>query len=370
MRKGIAAGLAALLALVALAGCEQIGWNEKKNTVSYPVTVLNVTVEKSPRGVGSLSPSLTKALLDLGYQDRIVGYSDEDEIPEGVTLSDLTAKLEEAKSTAPETSAPAESAASGETASAASSEPVSSGIAIPSGWDGKTPLPKEETLYGTMGTALAPDMDKIGILKPEIIFTTLPVAKAQMDKLSAANIKVIIMPAVSSVEELKQRFLDIIAVMDGNTAAESNGKALVDSFQAKIDYIVSKVPAQKQSFLYLCAMDPLVATGDTMESSLVSLIADNTAQDKTSYTMTAEELKGVDPDVILYSKPVERAHIEQSDSFKGKKAVKAGHLIEVDREALLSPTQDVVEALRDAAKQLYPGVDFIEPPPASSAEGE
>ena len=370
MRRGIAAGLAALLAAVSLAGCEQLGWNEKKETVSYPVTVGNVTVEKKPRGVGSLSPSLTKVLLDLGYQDRIVGYSDEDKIPEGVVLSDLAAKLEEIKNNPPETSAPAGSAESGET-SAVSSKPASSGIEIPSGWDGKTPLPKEEVLYGTMGTALTPDMDKIGVIKPEIIFTTLPMTKAQLDRLSAANIKVMVMPAVSSVEELKQRFLDIITVMDGNEAAESNGRALVERFQSKIDYIVSKVPAQKQSFLYLCAMDPLVATGDTMESSLLSLLGDNAAREKTDYTLTAEEIKALDPDVILYSKPVERAHVEQSDSFKGKTAVKNGHLIEVDREALLAPVQGVVEALRNVAKQLYPDVDFTEPPPASSAaQGE
>lgn len=402
MKRMIAALLAAALAAGSLSACEKIGWQEEETTPPYPVTVGNVTIEKKPRTVGSLSPTLTKLLIDLGYQDRIVGFSDDDEIPGGVTLSDLTDEIAAAEaegtaaSSGPEAGAsvpgggdnsseevPSENSAPTENGDEAESgettpDPAPSGetgsgsdssitISIPEDWDGKTPLPTEPTLYGTMGTALSPDMTKIGILKPEIIFTALPFTKAQMDRLDEVNIKVVVLPAVKTLEELKQRILELVALMDGRQESEGRGQELIDEMTRQLDYIASQVPSERQTFLYVCGLDPLIATGDTFESELLSMVADNLAGDGTGYTLPEEELAGLDPDVILYSAPLERAHIEQSELFKDKKAVADGAVIEINRNVLLEQTTQVVETVRNIAKQFYPGVDFDEPEPEETS---
>ena len=406
MKKRIlAAAVAALVLIPSLAACEQIGWKEEEETPPFPVTAVNVTIEKAPRAVGSLTPSLTKLLIDLGYQDRIVGYSDDDVIPDGVSLDDLSALLAEVLPPSPEPAlsepaddgeepaAPAESAASEEPAAsseaAVSSEPVSSGetepggvsglssgeggsseitISIPEDWDGKTPLPKEPAYIGRMGTALEPDLNAIGILKPEIVFTSLPMTKAQMDRLDAVNIKVVVLPAITTLDELYSRILDIVALMDGQLERDSTGRAMVEEMKEKLAYIQSKAPVRKQSFLYFTESGHITATGDTWESEILSLLGENLAAGMTGYTLTDEELAGLDPDVLLYSAPVERAHLEQDALLAEKTAVAAGSLIELDRAALMTQTRAVVETVRTIAKQLYPGVDFAEPPPPSSDE--
>lgn len=385
MKRVIAAFLAAGLAVGSLAACEQIGWQEEETTPPYPVTVKNVTIEKKPRTVGSLSPVLTQLLIDLGYQDRIVGFSDDDKIPEGVTLSDLTDEIAAVEAAAEDVSMPEEtdtSSGGDETSSEpVTSEPNSSAgsegespvsgeetgsdssitISIPEDWDGKTPLPTEPTLYGTMGTALSPDMTKIGILKPEIIFTTLPLTKSQMERLDAVNIKVIVMPAAKTLDEIKQRILDVVSLMDGAVESEGFGQKLVDGMNEKLDYIVSQIPEKRRTFLYVCGADPLVATGDTLESELLSIVADNLAGEGTQYVLSEEELAAVDPDIILYSAPLDRIEIEQSELFQEKRAVAEGAVMEINRNALLEQTTQVVETVRNIARQFYPDIDFDEP---------
>lgn len=408
MKRLLAALSAGIIMIAGLSACD--GSNSVEEEVTpYPVTVENVTIHKQPRAVASLSPSLTKILLDLGYQEQIVGYSDEDEIPEGVVLSDLSEAIAEAQAAAQEEASSAGTDASsdgaeGDPSSAGGSQPQGSSSdaaapdtgdtgAVPSGetasgvssdplmtsslaefletWDGKSPIPREPVLYGTVGTAMDPDLTKIGILKPEILFTTLPLTRAQMDKLDSVNIKVIVLPAASTVEELTGQYLNIIKAMEGQLAADSTGRAIVSDFQARLDYIASQVPQTKKSFLYVCSLDPLIATGDTWESGLLSLVGTNLAQEKAGYTVTAEELAAMNPDVIFYSAPLEAEHFTESALFQTMAAVTEGRLVEVDAAALLNQTRDVVETLREIASTLYPEVDFTQPEPSSEpASGE
>lgn len=395
MKRWIAALLAGIL-LFSLSACD--GSNQVEEEITpYPVTVGNVTVTKKPRAVASLSPTLTNILLDLGYQDKIVGYSDEDEIPNGVVLSDLTeliAAAEEAASSAAE--ADLESTASneeptsalpdngvstdevsaaedaGDVSSAESSDPLmtSSLAAFLETWDGKSPIPKEPVYYSTIGTAMNPDMTKIGIVKPEILFTTLPLTKAQMDKLDEVNIKVIVMPAAKNMEELGEQYISIIKAMEGRLEADSTGQAIAADMEAKLSYIVSQVPKTKKSFLYVRTLDPLIATGDTWESELLSLLAVNLAEGGTAYTVTEEELAGMDPDVIFYSDPLEPVHFAENERFMEKSAVTGENLIKLDAEKLMTQTRDIVETMREIASQLYPNVDFTEPEPVSDIESD
>lgn len=428
----LAALTAASLTVLTLASCEQIGWQEEEEQQPYPVTVGNVTVEKQPRAVGSLSPALTRLLVDLGYQDRIVGYSDDDVIPDGVELGDLSELIEQARAEAAEAgsaaaSAPSDSpAAGGETGSlpqsgqadggapesgesgdgtdtadegetnetggteglsslpedAHSSEAAASSeiaISIPEDWDGQTPLPKEPVYVGRMGTALAPDMVRIGILKPEILFTSLPLTKAQMDQLDSINIKVVVMPAITTFEELAQRVEEMILLMDGMQVdappAESGGEpvrsaaTIAQELREELADLRVKLPDTRKSFLYLCGEDMLPATGDTLEGNLLSLLGENLAAGYTEYTVPEEALAAMDPDLLLYSAPLERAGIEQDERFQGMTAVAEGALLEVGQTALLEQTRGIVQTLRELAAQMYPGIDFSPTPDDTDGSG-
>lgn len=337
MKKTIAAILAATLSLFGLTACG--GSNTVEEQIPpYPVTVDNITVEERPIAVASLSPALTEILLDLGYQNRIVGYPEENTIPD---------PLPEPEPVSSEAPPWWKFWVSKEESSAPVSDPAPSQV-------------------DKIGTAMEPDLSMVGELKPEIIFTAVPFTKAQMEKLTEVNIKVVVMPAIKTVEDLKARYLDIIKIMEGQLVSDLDGLALTDAIQGTLDYIASQVPSEKKSFLYVNTLDPLISTGDTLESALLSLIGTNLAADKKEYTVDEETLAKYDPDVIFFAAPLTAENFKDNALFKDKTAVKEGNLIEVDAASLLLQTRQVTESLRIVAEKLYPGVDFVQPEPVSS----
>ena len=325
-------------ALSCLSGCSEPP-EEEETIPPYPVTVEGITVEVRPKAVASLSPELTQILLDLGYQNRIVGYSSQEEIPPPLP------------------------------------EPEPVVVEEPPWWKFWAEAPEPEPVgdpapeqVGRIGTARDPDYEQIGRLKPEFIFTALPLPQAEHDKLEQVGIRLVVMPPPSTLEEVKERQLSVIRIMEGQLEADEVGLPLTDAIQSSLDYIRGQVPAEKKSFLYVSTLDPLVVTGDTYEGALLSLIGENLAQDGQDYTLDGAALAGLEPDVILYSAPLTREELAASPLFQEKAAVLEDRLLEVDGAALRIQTRDIAESLRDTAKKLYPSVDFDPPPPPVEEE--
>ncbi|WMJ22110.1 ABC transporter substrate-binding protein [Paludicola sp. MB14-C6] len=309
MKKIISISLLLLVVLVTFTACT--GANRvKKKVTPYPVSLLNVTIDRAPLKIASLSPSITEILLSLGYQEKTVGYSSDCKIPSEVK------------------------------------EPVS------------------------IGTGLKPDFEKIGQVAPEIIFTNVPMTKLEMSKLNEIGIKVVVMPTVKSTKELLDRYVQIITIMSGQIEANTNGKSITEEMQRQLDYIQSKAPETKPTFLYVSALDPIIATGDTFESSLLSVIGTNLAESKKQYAVTADEVKAMNPDMIFFSSKLDKEHIIESDLFKNSNAVKNEKIFAVEQEQLTVQNIDIAEVLRKIATTVYPDKDFSEPAPASSSQPE
>ena len=80
---------------------------------------------------------------------------------------------------------------------------------------------------------------------------------------------------VDSLDALYARYYDVITAMDGKLEAGSAGKALIDAMKADVERIADKVPEEKKSFLFICTIDPYLATPDTVEGALLALIGTN-----------------------------------------------------------------------------------------------
>lgn len=327
----------ALLILTAVSaglfsGCN--GSNKvEEEIVPFPIVVNSVTVEKAPKAVASLSEGLTDILVDIGCRAKIAGYTN------GDTLPDIPPP-----------------------------EPVSSDTGFRWFWE-KEPepeLPPEPVPTGEIGTALEPDMEKIGEYKPEIIFTPLPLTRAQMEKLDAVNIKVIVLPAPKNTEQLMQNYLTVYRAMLGEKDATEICRPLIAEAQAKLNYIISQIPAQKQKLLYLCDTAGAVATKDTYIGSLLGMLGENIAGEAANYTVTPEELAALEPDMILHGSSVTAEFFTQSEAYNTKTAVTDGKLVEIPLELFNEYTLSVTESVRSLAKLIYPEVDFTEPPPPES----
>lgn len=306
--KRLAAGILAASLVFVLSACFGSNTVEKEET-PYPVTVGNVTVTEKPERVATLSAQLTNILEDLGYEDQIIAVASEEAEKTGSARKGI-------------------------------------------------------------GTALVPDLQAIKEVSPDLLFTSAPMAKSQLDELSEAGVQVVVLSPVDSLDALYARYYDVIAAMDGKLEADSAGTALIDAMKADVERITDKVPEEKKSFLFICTIDPYLATPDTVEGALLALIGTNAAEGE-SYTVSAETLSSADPDVLFYAAPLQAENIRQNANFAQKRAVTEGALYEADRSALLDGTGNMIDQLRQLAALMYPDVDFSDTAvEASDASGE
>lgn len=306
--KRLAAGILAASLVFVLSACFGSNTVEKEET-PYPVTVGNVTVTEKPERVATLSAQLTNILEDLGYEDQIIAVASEEAEKTGSARKGI-------------------------------------------------------------GTALVPDLQAIKEVSPDLLFTSAPMAKSQLDELSEAGVQVVVLSPVDSLDALYARYYDVIAAMDGKLEADSAGTALIDAMKADVERITDKVPEEKKSFLFICTIDPYLATPDTVEGALLALIGTNAAEGE-SYTVSAETLSSADPDVLFYAAPLQAENIRQNANFAQKRAVAEGALYEADRSAFLDGTGNMIDQLRQLAALMYPDVDFSDTAvEASDASGE
>ena len=306
--KRLAAGILAASLVFVLSACFGSNTVEKEET-PYPVTVGNVTVTEKPERVATLSAQLTNILEDLGYEDQIIAVASEEAEKTGSARKGI-------------------------------------------------------------GTALVPDLQAIKEVSPDLLFTSAPMAKSQLDELSEAGVQVVVLSPVDSLDALYARYYDVIAAMDGKLEADSAGTALIDAMKADVERITDKVPEEKKSFLFICTIDPNLPTPDTLERALLALIGTNAAEGE-SYTVSAETLSSADPDVLFYAAPLQAENIRQNANFAQKRAVAEGALYEADRSALLDGTGNMIDQLRQLAALMYPDVDFSDTAvEASDASGE
>lgn len=280
-----------------------IGNNEVEDeVVPYPVSAGNVTVEQEPIRIASLSHNITDILIDLGYFSKIIG------LPDGSGISTSVTGVEH-----------------------------------------------------HIGNAMEPNLEQIGILKPEIIFTATPLPKQQMDKFSEVGIKVVVLPVAKTVQELKNQYYIIIQILSGQVVANDIGFSILKDIEYDIEDIKSKI-IEKKNILYVISMQPIIATGDTFEGNIISTVANNLADEFKSYSVDKEQLKKQNPDTILYAKGITPESISKSELFKDSNAVKNKSLIEIDQNKLLKHDKKFIQNLRDIASKIYPDIDFTRTP--------
>ena len=276
---------------------------------AYPITIQNMQFENAPNKVASLSPAITTMSVELGYEDKIVGVSDDCQ----------------------ETFA---------------------------------------TEVDKIGTALELNMNQIEKTVPEVIFTNVPLTKAQHDKLDQVNVRVVLIPVAKDIDTIKNQYLDIIGIMSGSLDKTTIGTKLIDEIDRQISHIVSVLPERK-TFLYVATLDPSIATEDTIQSAILSVIGDNLAKGHTNYSIPVEILVTLDPDMIFYDDSIDPALFLEDENFSAMQAVTGGSLYAVKGSDMTLATSNFVNSVQMVAAQLYSDINFAAPEiviPVSSGE--
>lgn len=234
----------------------------------YPVSVGSLIFNEQPESVGSLSPAITEIICELGYSDKLIGRSDYCNYPESAS-----AKV-------------------------------------------------------SLGSAANPDVDAIIAASPQLLVSHSPIAKKDITALENAGIRVWIISAPNSIEELYRYYADIAAVFGGKPDSEE----AADTAMKPLLNALNSARGSMKSFLYIMSPELAAASNSTFAGSFFSSFGENAAGDLEELSLTAEELADLDPEWLILPSSVSLSRLP--DEVSSLDAVKNGRVIILDDDIL------------------------------------
>lgn len=209
---------------------------------------------------------------------------------------------------------------------------------------------------------MAPDGEKLVNLQPDVIFIT-GMSKAdggdQLKSVADAGVCVIYMPSSSSLAAIMEDIGFIASVMD----KEAEGEAIISHMEqavADVMDIASTITEQKKVYFEIDAPPYMCSFGEgVFLNELIELLgAKNIFGGQHSWiNPTDESILHADPDVILTSvhyinDPV--GDIKSRPGWDAISAVQNDAVYRIDTDSSNRPSHNVVKALNEMAKAIYP----------------
>lgn len=209
---------------------------------------------------------------------------------------------------------------------------------------------------------MQPDMEQLAALKPDVLFVsnmTLYDQSNPYQQLMDLGVCVLCVPTAGSIAAIQEDIAFIAAAM-GKSA---EGDALLADMQAELDRIAAigaAVTDKKSVYFEIGAAPSMYSFGDgVFLNEMIELIgAENILAGQEGWlAVEAETIVAADPDVILTNvnyidDPV--AEILGRSGWEGMTAVQGGQVFYIDNMASSLSNQNIVKALDQMAKAVYP----------------
>lgn len=209
---------------------------------------------------------------------------------------------------------------------------------------------------------MQPDMEQLAALKPDVLFVsnmTLYDQTNPYQQLMDMGVCVLCVPNAGSIIAIQEDIAFIAAAM-GKSA---EGDALIVDMQAELDRIAAigaTVTDKKSVYFEISAAPSMYSFGrGVFLNEMIELIgAENVLADQEGWLpVEAETIVAADPDVILTNvnyidDPV--AEILGRSGWEGMSAVQNEQVFYIDNMASSLSNQNIVKALDQMAKAVYP----------------
>ncbi|OPJ63056.1 ABC transporter substrate-binding protein [Clostridium oryzae] len=277
--------------------------NEAKTETktTYPLTVKDsngdeVTIDKEPKRVVSVAPSITETVFALGKGDELVGRS---------SYCDY---------------------------------------------------PKKAKKVQDIGSITDPNVEKIIALKPEVVIAATHFKAAVEKKLKDLGIKVVVIYDANDFNGVYNGIDTIGKILN----AKKKAAELVAGMKTKVNSIVDKIKdAKKPTVYYVISFGKsgdYTATGETFIAQMINMAGgENIAKDAKGWAYSKEKLIQKNPDIVIVSKMYNtKAQFIKADGYKKLKAVAKGKVLEIDNNLLDRQGPRIADGLEEMAKLLHP----------------
>ena len=210
---------------------------------------------------------------------------------------------------------------------------------------------------------LNPDAETIIGLEPDIVIASghnkTGSAEDPFKAISEAGIPVVYIPSSDSIDGIYKDIEFIADVVN----ERSKGKEIVDDMKAQVEEIkaIGDTITDKKSVYFEISPAPYLSSfgKSTFLNEMIEIIgAKNIFENEEGWVSpTAEAIIDANPDVIITNagymeNPTEE--IKSRDAWENINAIKNNEVYLVDQNASSRPSQNVIKALEQMAKAVYP----------------
>ncbi|GMQ58480.1 ABC transporter substrate-binding protein [Vallitalea sediminicola] len=267
----------------------------------YPLTITDkygkeITIEKEPKTVVSISPEFTETIFALGAGDKIIGRTDFCDYPSEVANIESIGGLEEF------------------------------------------------------------NIEKVVDLNPDVVVTSAHVKDDAVAKLQEQGITVLSLSWNESFEGVYGYINTLGEVLNKKEEADE----VVTSMKDKVTEIKKAIEKEERPTTYFVVGygegGDFTATGDTFLGEVMDMAgADNIAKDATGWAYSIEQIVDNDPQIVICSdKNDVKTKLKSLEGYKDLTAVKEGKLYETDENLFFRQGPRIIDGLINLVKIIHP----------------
>jgi iron complex transport system substrate-binding protein len=250
----------------------------------FPITIDGVEIPQSPQRIISLSPALTEILFEFGFGDRLIAKSEYCDHPR--EAADIPA--------------------------------------IPS-------------------STIDLDLEVITSLDPDLLLVSSAISQKDRQTLHRMKIATVLLPAPQNLEEFRNIYRIIGAILHGGFIGQEEGDAVFAGInQACNNPNVVNIG----DFIYITE-NMLIATGDTLESAILSCFGNNVAQNAAGYVYDRAQLLENQPDVVIINSIFTIYDLTEDEIFSQLDAIIAGRVVFLDNLYFERPSARIITLITE-----------------------
>ncbi|AVQ38791.1 ABC transporter substrate-binding protein [Clostridium botulinum] len=268
---------------------------EQKNIKITDSYGKELTFDKAPERIVSLSPGATETIYALNKENTLVGRSDFDDYPAAVSN------------------------------------------------------------VKSVGGVKDPSIEKITELKPDLVIGGAHFSKDTVKKLEDLGIKVAVLYGAEDLDGAYKNIMDISTIL----GVAEKGKTIVNGMKKKVESVENKVKSLNKPKIYYVVdfgKADFTAGGDTFIGKMIEKAGgDNIAKDTKGWNYSFEKIVENKPEMIILSDKFNiKKNFLATDKYKDLHAAKKNKVYEIDDNMLLRQGPRQADGLEALAKIIHP----------------
>ncbi|MCL2755055.1 MAG: hypothetical protein FWD35_05005, partial [Oscillospiraceae bacterium] len=185
------------------------------------------------------------------------------------------------------------------------------------------------------------DAQEIAALTPDLLLLSAPISDKDRETLRREGVATVVLPAPRSLEELGALYELVGVILYGSFTGREEGAAAFELLRKGISDAHS---ADLGEFVYVTE-NLALATGDTLESSLLTVFGNNLAQGGIRYVFDVQLLLENQPETVLVNGNITIEQLKAHSVYSQLRAVQQGRVIVINNERFERPSARLLEVV-------------------------